>query len=85
MNVNFPDCWDGRRLDSSNHQAHMAYSSSGRCPGTHPVAVPMMRMMILYNSVGAGAQVSSGRFSEHGDFINAWDQDALAELVRRMN
>ena len=54
MNVNFPDCWDGRRLDSPDHQSHMAYSASGR-------------------------------YSLHGDFINAWDQSALAELVRRMN
>lgn len=85
MNVNFPDCWDGRRLDSPDHRAHMAYASAGRCPATHPVAVPMMRMMILYNPVGAGAQISSGRFSEHGDFINAWNQDALEDLVRRLN
>jgi len=85
MNVNFPDCWDGRRLDSADHRSHMAYASGGRCPGSHPVALPMMRMMILYNAVGPGAQVSSGRLTEHGDFVNAWDQDALVDLVRRMN
>ena len=85
MTVNFPDCWDGRRLDSADHRSHMAYAVGRKCPATHPVGVPMMRMMILYNPVRAGARVSSGRFSEHGDFINAWDQNALAELVRRMN
>jgi hypothetical protein len=85
MNVNFPDCWDGRRLDSADHRSHMAYSTRGNCPTTHRVAVPMMRMLILYPSVSSGARVSSGRFSEHGDFINAWDQDALEELVRKMN
>ena len=85
MNVNFPDCWDGRRLDSADHQSHMAYSSGGRCPLTHRVAVPMMRMLILYQAVAGGSRVSSGRFSEHGDFINAWDQDALEEFVRKMN
>lgn len=85
MNVNFPDCWDGRRLDSSDHQSHMAYSANGRCPATHKVAVPFVRMLILYNAVGAGARASSGRFSEHGDFINAWNQDALEELVRELN
>jgi hypothetical protein len=85
MNVNFPDCWDGRRLDSADHRSHMAYAAGGRCPASHPVAVPMMRMMILYAAVGPGAQLSSGRYSEHGDFINAWDQDAFEQLVRRMN
>jgi hypothetical protein len=45
----------------------------------------MMRMLILYPSVSSGARVSSGRFSEHGDFINAWEQDALEELVKKMN
>jgi hypothetical protein len=44
-----------------------------------------MRMLILYPAVAKGSTVSSGKFSEHGDFINAWDQDALDELVRRMN
>ena len=24
--IEFPDCWDGRRLDSPDHQAHMTYS-----------------------------------------------------------
>jgi uncharacterized protein DUF1996 len=85
MNVNFPDCWDGRRLDSADHKSHMAYSTNGNCPSTHNVSVPFMRMLILYPSVAKGSTVSSGKFSEHGDFINAWDQDALDELVRRMN
>ena len=85
MNVNFPDCWDGRRLDSADHKSHMAYSTNGNCPSTHKVSVPFMRMLILYPSVAKGSTVSSGKFSEHGDFINAWDQDALDELVGRMN
>ena len=85
MNVNFPDCWDGRRLDSADHRSHMAYAVAGRCPSTHKVAVPFMRMLILYPAVSRGARVSSGRYSEHGDFINAWDQEALDDLVRRMN
>ena len=84
VRVRFPDCSNGK-LDSADHRSHMAYASGGRCPGSHPVALPMMRMMILYNAVGPGAQVSSGRLTEHGDFVNAWDQDALVDLVRRMN
>ncbi len=84
MNVNYPDCWDGRRVDSPNHASHMAYSSGGRCPSSHPVAVPMMRMLVLYPAV-QGARVSSGRFAAHADFMNGWKQDAYAKLVSRLN
>jgi hypothetical protein len=43
LHVNFPSCWDGRRLDSIDHQRHMAYAVWGLCPATHPVAVPRSR------------------------------------------
>jgi hypothetical protein len=26
LDVIFPDCWDGRHLDSPDHKSHMAYS-----------------------------------------------------------
>ena len=29
LRVSFPDCWDGRRLDSPDHRSHMAYNSAG--------------------------------------------------------
>ena len=31
LTVNFPDCWNGKRLDSIDHKRHMAYSRNGRC------------------------------------------------------
>lgn len=45
MMISFPQCWDGKNLDSPNHQSHMAYSSryfttANRCPTTHPIAIP---------------------------------------------
>lgn len=84
LHVNFPDCWDGKRLDSANHQSHMAYSSEGACPASHPVAVPSLSVQISYPvSGGPSARLSSGRFSAHADFVNAWDQGTLAGLVDR--
>jgi uncharacterized protein DUF1996 len=84
LQVNFPNCWDGSRLDSANHQSHMAYSSDGVCPVTHPVEVPALTILIRYPVSGAGAELSSGgQFSGHADFVNAWDQDKLARLVDR--
>lgn len=82
--VKFPDCWDGTRLDSVDHKRHMAYSTAGRCPSSHPVAVPAISLVVLY-PVDARAELSSGRFSGHADFVNAWDQDVLARLVERLN
>jgi hypothetical protein len=81
LHVNFAECWDGRRLDSSDHMSHMAYSSEGRCRASHPVAVPAIALLMLYPGAGPGAELSSGRFSGHADFVNAWDQVELARLI----
>jgi Domain of unknown function (DUF1996) len=85
LTVNFPNCWDGRRLDSADHHEHMAYSSRGRCPSSHPDEVPALSLVIYYGVAGGpGAELASGgRFSAHADFFNAWDQRTLAALVDR--
>jgi hypothetical protein len=83
LHVTFPSCWDGRRLDSANHQSHMAYAMRGRCPSTHPVAVPSISLIFRYPIAGgAGVSLTSGgQYSGHADFFNAWRQPALASLV----
>jgi hypothetical protein len=85
LTVNFPNCWDGRRLDSADHKSHMAYSSRGRCPSSHPFEVPALSVVIYYGVAGGrtAALASGGDFSGHADFINAWDQRTLAALVDR--
>ncbi|WP_175401872.1 DUF1996 domain-containing protein [Veronia pacifica] len=48
MRIVFPQCWDGKNLDSDDHQSHMAYPSeatppmtgTGACPASHPIAIP---------------------------------------------
>jgi|GEM_PF-3347630 len=46
MFVVFPHCWDGVRLDSHDHQSHMAdavwsnQANGTLCPDSHPVVVP---------------------------------------------
>lgn len=50
--VVFPQCWNGRDLDSPDHRSHMAYgrwaanpdTDAGGCPTTHPVAIPEITM-----------------------------------------
>jgi hypothetical protein len=88
LRVEFPNCWDGRNLDSSNHKSHMAYSpSSGRgCPSSHPVPVPSLHLNFKWKVSGAlsGVALSSGGVhSGHADFFNSWNQDAQAQLVRQ--
>jgi uncharacterized protein DUF1996 len=83
LHVNFPSCWDGRHLDSADHQSHVAYPVRGACPATHPVAVPAISLIYRYPSTGgSGVTLSSGsRYSAHADFFNAWRQRTLVSLV----
>ncbi len=83
LHVNFPNCWDGKHLDSADHRSHMAYSDHGRCPATHPVSVPAISLIYRYPIAG-GPIVnlsSGGQYSGHGDFFQAWNQAALMGLV----
>ena len=83
LNVRFPDCWDGRRLDTPDHKRHMAYSSGGACPSSYPVAVPSLSLVIQYPiSGGSDVELSSrGQISAHADFVNSWNQRALERRV----
>jgi Domain of unknown function (DUF1996) len=86
VHVIFPNCWDGTHLDSADHRSHMAYSAGGRCPRSHPVAVPRLTIAVGWQATPAPATVSlsSGPPSTmHADFLNSWNQAALAGLVSR--
>jgi hypothetical protein len=85
LQVNFPNCWDGSRLDSADHQSHLAYSVDGVCAESHPVEVPAISLVIYYGIAGASSieLASGGQFSAHADFVNAWDQRTLEALVDR--
>jgi hypothetical protein len=81
LQVTFPNCWDGRRLDSADHKEHVKYASRGLCPASHPRALPQLILIVLYPPVPLGAQVASGRFGAHADFMNGWEQTELERLV----
>jgi Domain of unknown function (DUF1996) len=82
LQVTFPNCWDGRRLDSPDHRQHVKYASRGICPSSHPVAMPTIVLIVLYPPVPRGSQVASGKFAAHADFMNGWDQVELERLVK---
>lgn len=83
LHVTFPACWNGTSLDSPNHKQHAAYPMRGRCPAGYPVALPQISLIYRYPVTGAHdfALASGGVFSGHADFLNAWDQNTLEELV----
>lgn len=79
----FPDCWDGKNLDSADHTSHMAFNRGGSCPSSHPRPVPMMTMNIHYPSDGGDIVLGSPDMPvpPHADFFNSWDQAELERLV----
>ena len=85
LHIRFPSCWDGRRLDSPDHQSHVAYARAGRCPATHPVELPAITQIYRYPTRGGEgfSLASGGQFSAHGDFLNAWHPGTLRQLVER--
>lgn len=83
----FPDCWDGKRLDSPDHKSHMTYStgSARTCPASHPVKLPQLSLEPIwkgiYGPAGSLALASGGAYSMHADFFAAWDPRGQAALV----
>ena len=79
-----PQCWNGTTLDSPDHASHMTYTVSGRCPDTHPVALPQITAywrIPTDSAVGTITYASGPYYTAHMDFFNAWDGAALQALV----
>ena len=85
LRVDFPNCWNGKTADSADHKRHMAYSSAGRCPATHPVPVPTVTLIVLYPPVPRSARISAGRYAAHADFMNGWDDTVLGGQIAALN
>jgi len=98
MVVSFPQCWDGKNLDSPNHQDHMAYpngQTANKCPSTHPVAFPLISLNLNYK-IKANGQASKWRlssdnyawngsnagYSGHADWVNGWSAGFLEGIVK---
>ncbi|KAB8230286.1 DUF1996 domain-containing protein [Aspergillus alliaceus] len=55
VQIFFPSCWDGKNLDSPDHQSHMAYPVSGTydngiCPDTHPVHLVSLFFEVIWQT-----------------------------------
>ncbi|WP_279632571.1 DUF1996 domain-containing protein [Streptomyces sp. Tu 2975] len=95
----FQSCWDGRNADSANHRTHVAFTdASGRCPGGF-LPIPQLVQRIVYDVPppvfeGADAVVFAldsfpeqlhKPITDHGDFINVFDEELMRELVSCLN
>ena len=83
LHIRFPECWDGRNLDSADHKNHMAYAMQSSCPSTHPFELPQITQIYRYRSRGGEgfSLASGGVYSAHADFLNAWNPGQLRKLV----
>ena len=84
LHVHFPDCWNGRDLDSPDHISHMAWSSQGRCPASHPKLIPEVTIRLEWVvgvTTGDISLASGATHTIHGDFWNTWDQPTLDGLI----
>jgi hypothetical protein len=85
--IKFPNCWDGKNLDSPDHKSHMAYHKKNVCPATHPVVVPQVTMEPKWKNVNGPSSSfmlsSGGGYSFHADFFSAWDPKVQAALVNQ--
>jgi Domain of unknown function (DUF1996) len=84
LKIRFPQCWDGKNLDSPDHKAHTAYpkrvNGVYKCPSTHPVAITRLGLQFNFPAEGdpgwANMETvtfsSGGRYSGHADFWHTW-------------
>jgi hypothetical protein len=97
LTVIFPQCWDGKNLDSPDHKSHMAYpnynsSKRSTCPAGFPVPVPEMTEHFDF-PVPKGGSTATWRLSSdmdpskaagltaHADWMMAWDAATMNSLV----
>ncbi|GAA2562481.1 MULTISPECIES: DUF1996 domain-containing protein [Streptomyces] len=97
----FQSCWDGRNIDSANHRTHVAFTdAAGNCPsGFRPV--PQLVQRIVYDvdapsledggrttplfAVDSFPEQLHKPVTDHGDFINVFDEDLMREMVDCIN
>jgi hypothetical protein len=63
----FPACWDGKNLDSPDHQSHMyntvnsdGFINAGACPSSHPVRVPQVTFETVWDTSKFNSMWPSG-------------------------
>jgi hypothetical protein len=97
----FQSCWDGRNIDSANHRTHVAFMrEDGTCPDGFQ-AIPQLIERIVYDvdapslqdggktvplfAVDSFPEQLHKPVTDHGDFINVFDEELMKEAVKCIN
>lgn len=81
VRVEFPQCWDGKRLRAEKG-THLAGRVGANCPNGHRVMLPRLRLVFTLNSSQAPESLSIGGLkSMHADFFNVWREQELEALI----
>ena len=92
--VEFPQCWDGRNLDSPDHKSHMAYGAGWPdkgCPSSHPVPLAQVTTWVHWR-LPAGVRLEDlrlasdmhdgpGGVANHSDWFGGWDPETFDLVV----
>ena len=62
-----PRCWDGKNLDSPDHQSHMyntitsdGFMNAPKCPASHPVRMPQVTYETVWDTTKFNSMWKSG-------------------------
>ncbi|MFI7413924.1 DUF1996 domain-containing protein [Streptomyces sp. NPDC049627] len=97
----FQSCWDGQNIDSANHRTHVAFAAAdGSCANGFK-AIPQLVQRIVYDvdapslqdggrttplfAVDSFPEQLHKPVTDHGDFINVFDEDLMGQLVDCIN
>jgi hypothetical protein len=88
----FPSCWDGRRLDSQNHRAHLTFPAAGGACPSGTFAVPRLRVAVEYQrpeddrfAIDAFPPQRNAPQTDHAFFVNLMPEQLMAQVVRCLN
>jgi hypothetical protein len=92
--VTFPNCWNGRDLDSTDHKSHMAYADwkTRRCPRGFPVQIPQLTYANRYPVNALRGKITLATMMDpsmdstltlHADVLDAWEQATMELLTKR--
>ncbi|KUL69120.1 MULTISPECIES: DUF1996 domain-containing protein [unclassified Streptomyces] len=97
----FQSCWDGQNIDSANHRAHVAFAAADGSCGNGFKAIPQLVQRIVYDvdapslqdggkttplfAVDSFPEQLHKPITDHGDFINVFDEKLMSEMVDCIN
>ncbi|KAK7055428.1 hypothetical protein R3P38DRAFT_2847000 [Favolaschia claudopus] len=94
--INFPSCWNGKDVDSSDHKSHVAFLNTGPDNGTctdpaFPVTLPRIFMEVYWISQDFEDQRKQALtpnptgYGYHADFFNGWAAGVLQRALDGCN